>query len=496
MKTLRSLITPMLLAPFAALATPDTVGAQPPKPASPNVLFIVVDDLRPELSIYGRPVISPNFERLAKSGTVFEHAYCQQALCMPSRASVLTGRRPDTTRVYAFNPNFRASLPDVVTLPQHFKNHRYHTQALGKIFHKDDKQSWSAPLWRSDRPQYHSKRGLDVLRWIKEDFRRITFTWHLGEDATKTKRMGGLPWEAPEVPDNALREGHMTDQAIVLMNDLKQRPFFLAVGYHKPHLPFVAPKRYFDLYHRERINLADNPFPPRQVPACAMYNWNDLRHYYGVPKVGPMPDDLARELKRAYYACVTYVDAQIGRMIDELERLELRDNTIIIVWGDHGWQLGEHGMWDKHSNFETSTRAPLLISVPGQKAGRTEALVEFVDIFPTLCELCGLPAPEGLEGVSFAPLIDDPELAWKRAAFSQYPRVVPGYGPGMGHSMRTRRYRFTEWTVQETDFKAYELYDHQNDPQENNNLAHRPDLSALVKRLKTELHAGWRAARP
>ncbi len=485
-------------ASLAALAGAVIFGV-PQIPAAavrPNVLFVAIDDLRPELSVYGKPAITPTFDRLAASGTVFERAYCQQALCMPSRASLLTGRRPDTTGVYAFNPDFRAALPDVVTLPEHFKKHGYHTRALGKIFHNDDKRAWSVPLFKSRKPMYQSEKGRQVLEWIKEDWRRITFTWHLGNDKIKTKRMGGLPWEAPEVPDNELQDGDVNERAIAALRELKDQPFFLAVGYLKPHLPFVAPKKYFDLYDGVEIAPAPNPEPPRNVPQCAMYNWNDMRHYYGVPKVGPMPPALANDLKRAYYACVTYVDAMLGRLLDELDRLDLADNTIVIVWGDHGWQLGEHGMWDKHSTFETSARVPLLIRKPGQKPGRTDALVEFVDIYPTLAELCGLPKPDGLEGTSFAPLIQDPKRPWKPAAFSQYPREIPGYGYGMGRSIRTARHRFTEWTVPGTHFQEVELYDHAVDPGENVNLAADRGHEAVVETLRRRLHAGWRAALP
>lgn len=491
--------TTAILAAAIVLVGPSTGAAQTrgdPKDAKRNVLFIAVDDLRPELSIYGKKVISPNIDRLAASGTVFERAYCQEALCMPSRASLLTGRRPDTTKVYAFTVDFRDTLPDVVTLPEHFKNHGYHTRAFGKIFHKDDPRSWSVPLWRSRCAAYHTERGKQVLQYIKDDFRRITYTWTLGEGITKTKRAGGLPWEAPDVADNQLRDGDITDQVLGVLDTLEDGPFFLAVGYHKPHLPFIAPKKYFDLYDPGELSLAENPFPPEDVPRCAMYNWNDMRHYYGIPKVGPVSDEEARELIHAYYACVSYVDAQIGRLLEKLDALDLRKNTVVLLWGDHGWQLGEHGMWDKHSNFETSAHAPLVVSVPGQEAGRTDALVEFVDIFPSLCDFCGLPASDGLEGTSFAPLVADPNRPWKSAAFSQYPRVVPGHGRGMGHSMRTDRYRFTEWKVPGSDFSAYELYDHQNDPGENLNLANRTENAPLVRRLKQQLHAGWRGALP
>jgi arylsulfatase A-like enzyme len=485
----RTLLLALLI---AAPLQADTAAA----PRRPNVLFIAVDDLRPELGTYGSVVLSPHIDRLAASGTLFESAYCQEALCMPTRASLLTGRRPDTTRVYAFNRDFRESLPDVVTLPEHFKNHGYHTRAFGKVFHIDDPRSWSEPLWRSKQPEYHTQRGEQILQWIKEDYRRLTFTWELGDGYTKSKRMGGLPWEAPEVPDNALREGDMTQTVLGVIDEVKDKPFFLAVGYHKPHLPFIAPKKYFDLYDHNAIQTAKNPYPPKDAPAFAVYNFNDLRHYYGIPKIGPIGEEQSRDLIHAYYACVSYVDAQIGRLLARLDELDLRRNTIVILWGDHGWQLGEHGIWDKHTNFETSTHVPLIISVPGQKPGRTGALVEFVDIYPSLSELCSLPMPEGLEGTSFAPLVEKPDREWKRAAFSQFPRIIPGHGRGMGYSMRTQRYRFTEWLGEDRRPVAVELYDHQTDPGENVNIAGRAENRSLVEQLRTQLHAGWRAALP
>ena len=486
---MRSISTILL----ACLAATSTVAAPP------NVLFIVVDDLRPELGCYGKPVHSPHIDQLAREGVLFERAYVQCALCMPSRVSVFTGRRPDTTGVVDFSVRFRDVLGDVVTLPQHFKNNGYHAAAFGKVFHRDDVASWSEPLWQSNRQRYHTDFGKQVLTWMSEDHRRLTYVWDLGDGITKTKSPGGLPWEAADVPDTKLRDGHIADAAIAKMRELKNRPFFLAVGFHKPHLPFIAPKKYFDIYDRSKIDLAANPFPPRDAPKFATYNWNDLRHYYGIPDVGPVLDEQARDLKHAYYACVSFVDAQVGRLLNSLDTLGLTKNTIVVLWGDHGWQLGEHGMWDKHSNFETSTHAPLIVRVPEVKAARTSALVEFVDIFPTLCELCGLSLDHGLEGRSFVPLLSNPDRQWKSAAFSQYRRVIPGYGKvarGMGYSMRTDRYRFTEWTVAGTDFHADELYDHRLDPNENINLAVLSEHQQLLNRLRKKLHAGWENDEP
>lgn len=460
-----------------------------------NVLFIAVDDLRPELGCYGQPVKSPHIDQLASEGTVFERAYVQVALCMPSRISMLTGLRPDTTTSVDFTVRMRTALPDVVTLPQHFKNNGYHAAGFGKIFHNDDKASWSEPLFKSGRNEddYHTEFGTQVLKWIKEDHRRLTYVWDLGDGLTKTKRPGGLPWEAPTVPDNAMRDGQIADAAIAKMKQVDE-PFFLAVGFHKPHLPFIAPKKYFDLYDPEEIEPAKNPYPPIGAPKYATYNWNDLRHYYGIPDVGPVSPQQARELKHAYYACVSYTDAQVGRVLQQLDDLGLRERTVVVLWGDHGWQLGEHGMWDKHSNYETSTRVPLITRMPGIKPGRTSALVESVDIYPTLCELAGLTVDDSLEGHSFVPLLHDPDTKWKDAAFSQYRRVIPGYGKiarGMGYSMRTDRYRLTEWRVPGTDFREYELYDHQTDPGENENIANNSDNANLLKRLKARLAGGW-----
>ncbi len=461
-----------------------------------NVLFIAVDDLRPQLGCYGDELVkSPNIDRLAASGLVFARAYCQQAVCSPSRTSLLTGRRPDTTRVYDLQTHFRDTIPDVVALPQQFKAHGYHSQGFSKIYHGglDDKQSWSRPWWGPRRPQYASPEGTALMERLIAEAKAAGWD---GRDSRTRPR--GLPAEAPDVADNELADGATTDEAIRVLNEVRNEPFFLAAGYLKPHLPFVAPKRHWDLYDRDEFSLAPNPYPPKNAPLYALTNWGELRAYYGMPKQGPVTDEQARELIHGYYACASYTDAQVGRLMDELERLGLRDNTVIILWGDHGWQLGEHGIWCKHTNFETSVWSPLIISVPGQRsAGHTsDALVEFVDIYPSLCDICGVPLPQGLEGTSFKPLLDDPDRPWKKAAFSQYPRAIPGQGRGMGYSIRTDRYRFTEWSVPEKDFVEYELYDHEVDPQENTNIAGRPENAELVRELADLLHGGWQAALP
>jgi arylsulfatase A-like enzyme len=281
----------------------------------------------------------------------------------------------------------------------------------------------------------------------------------------------------------------------------EKQPFFLAVGFIKPHLPFVSPKKYWDLYDPAKIQLAPNKFRPKDAPDYAILPGGELRNYHGIPD-GSIPDDLARQLKHGYYAAVSYMDAQVGKVLDELDRLGLTKSTIIILWGDHGWKLGEHDAWCKHSTCENDANAPLILSLPGMKSAgqHTKALVEFVDIYPTLSDLAGLPLPPHLEGVSLKPLLDDPKRPWKTAAFSQYPRNGGKTDDGqlMGYSMRTERYRFTQWLNRADPSKvnAIELYDHQTDPQENQNIAARPENAALVKELTVKLATGWKAARP
>lgn len=473
-----------------------------------NVLFIAVDDLRPQLGCYGvTKMHTPNIDALAARGTLFNRAYCQQAVCSPSRTSLLTGRRPDTTRVYDLQTHFRLYLPDVVTLPQYFKQEGYFTQGFSKIYHGglDDPVSWSVPHWRPRGPAYLKPTTLAALQ---KERRRLQAQGKLRPTKVLKRdpktgiplkvwrprvRLRGPAWEDPDVPDPALPDGKTADRVIEALRTVKDRRFFLAAGFLKPHLPFVAPKKYYDLYPPGALTLADNPFPPKDCPQLALTNFGELRAYSDIPPVGPLDDKKALELIHGYYACTSYVDAQIGRVLTELDRLGLRRNTVVILWGDHGWQLGEHGLWCKHTNFEVAARAPLLCAAPGQRAAgaTTNALTEFVDIYPTLCDLCGLPLPAGLEGTSFAPLLDHPNRPWKKAAFSQYPR-----GRYMGYSMRTDRYRYTEWGLLGQPPVGVELYDHRTDPEENVNLAYRPENKDLVARLSMQLRRGWRAARP
>lgn len=456
-----------------------------------NVLFISVDDLRPTLGCAGDPIVqSPNLDALAARGMFFNRAYCQQAVCSPSRSSLLTGRRPDTTKVYDLVTHFRKALPDVVTLPQHFKQHGYHVQGFSKIYHGgyDDPPSWTVPHQIPKGVSSFGPQGQALLKKLRDQ----------APTPEEKDRVRGLPWEAPEVADDRLIDGATASMAIGAMEAAKDKPFFLAVGFLRPHLPFVAPKKYWDLYQESDFKLAGNPEPPKDAPKYAATTWGELRAYHGIPKTGPLTDDQARKMIHGYHASISYMDAQVGRLLEAVDRLGLREKTVVVLWGDHGWQLGEHGFWCKHTNYEVATRAPLIVSAPGMKAAgrKTDALVEFVDIFPSLAERCGLPAPAGVEGTSFVPLLDDPARPWKKGAISQYPRGVPGQGKVMGYALRTDRYRLVEWRAPSGSFVEHELYDLEKDPGENVNLARLPEHAGRVRDLSKLLSGGWKALAP
>ena len=460
----------------------------------PNVLFIAVDDLRPQLGCYGHEqMVTPHIDALAVRGLVFNRAYCQAAVCRASRLSILTGLRPDTTRIYTNGGRlFRSRFPNHVTLPQQFKNHGYHSQSIGKIFHGamkirskwNDPKSWSVPAWWPGPRYYYTPSGIATAQKV---FARKRPKRPLDEWVNDF--VLGPSYEIPEVADSVLYDGQVADHAIATLRKIHKKPFFLAVGFLKPHLPFIAPKKYWDLYPPDQVKPAQNQHPPKGSPKLALTNWNHPRSYTDIPRTGPMPPTLVPTLTRGYAACISYVDAQVGRVLKELDQLGLRKNTLIVLWGDHGFHLGENHIWGKATNFELSTRVPLIISAPKMKAtGHTAALVELVDLYPSLCELAGLSAPKNLEGKSMVPLLNDPDLVWKKAAFSQYPR-----GRVMGRSIRTSRWRFTRWS-EGNKTVATELYDHQNDPEGNENVASREDYAGLIEELNAQLDAGWRAS--
>jgi len=478
---LTAVVTPCVVSPACARAS-----------ARPNVLFIAVDDMNGEVACLGSEVaVTPNMDALAARGLLFRRAYCQQAVCNPSRASLMTGMRPDTLRVWNLRTHFRDTHPDVVTLPQHFKRHGYFAQGIGKLYHnwgkmmfEGDPDSWSVPQTYHYAPHFSD--------WYTEGEPR---------GAPAGKQNG--PTQCVDVPDEAYFDGRIAQEAIAALRAHKDEPFFLAVGFWKPHLPFNAPKPYWDLYDRDAIPGPRPPAPPTDAPEIALHNYRELRGYAGMPGEGPPTPEQVRELRHGYYAAISFVDAQIGKVIDALDELGLADNTIIVLWSDHGFHIGEHALWAKTSNFELNARVPLIISAPGMTRGRTtDALVELLDLYPTLVDLAGLPAPPWLEGVSLRPLFENPERQVREAALTQHPRP-PYYqdAPGaMGYSIRTPRYRYTEWRAfEDGDAVARELYDHEVDPIESVNLAADPamservrDLSALLERT---IHPAAGAAR-
>jgi iduronate 2-sulfatase len=390
----------------------------------PHVLFIAIDDLRPELGCYGSEIVkSPNIDRLAKEGRRFNRAYCQQSICGPSRASLMTGSRPDEIGIIENMAYFREVNPEIVTLPQHFIQNGYETVYCGKIYHgrmTDEQYSWSRkPAWNqiSSKPRpkpYGLKSNLDLLQ-----SNRIRMIEKYGEEGSRGL-VHGPAYESADVPDDYFVDGFSTQLAISTMKDhLKKKPnqpLFLALGFAKPHLNFVAPKKYWDLYDREEIKIATQVDQPNGGAATGLHASFELRTRHGIPKSGPIGEELAKTLLHGYYACVSYVDAQIGLMLEALEERGRRDNTIIVVWGDHGWHLGEMGIWGKATNYEIATRVPLIFWTPkmNDRGKGSNALVELVDLYPTLCELAGLAKPNHLAGKSLVSQLDNPECPRKK----------------------------------------------------------------------------------
>ncbi len=456
-------------------------SAQAAEKRPPNVLFIGSDDLRTELNCYGRSHIhSPNIDRLASEGVLFERAYVQQAVCAASRASLLTGCRPDTTGAdYPYSEYFvEQFLPQHPSLPSYFHQRGYFTRTLGKIHH-----SYSEDFSEPDFP------GKGEGNYATEESRQ-----------KMPGKKYGAAFEMADVADNSYRDGIIADEAVATMRRAAKgsAPFFLAVGFHKPHLPFCAPKKYWDLYPADTVGLAPNPEHPQDSPAYSTWHY-ELGYYSGPSDRGAkqVPEDYAKTLRRGYYACVSYMDAQVGRILDELESLGLSKNTIVMFWGDNGFHLGEQGTWCKETNFELDTHVPLIVRAPGVNANRRcPALVEYVDLFPTVTELADLPRPDYLEGTSLSPLLQEPQRAWKKAAFSQFPR-----GIREGYAIRTDHHRYVEWWNKNEDgsrveIAARELYDSSADPMETKNIAGLPENKELVAQLSAQLASGWRGALP
>ncbi len=476
-----------------------------------NILFISVDDLKPKLNVYGHDFIhSPHMDRLANTGILFTHAYCQQAICAPSRASFLTGLRPDSTRVYDLNTDVRENLPDVVTIPQYFKERGYATRGWGKLQHypgrgreldlrtdgSNESYAWTEGWNKGGLKDYANEDNILYTemrdRWAEETgltgLERYLFT-------------RGPSVEISDVADTVYADGHMTMELITALKEKSSsgEPFFYAIGYIRPHLPFSAPRKYWDLYDRNEIALPGFREMPEGAPNFAFQDSWELRNYPDIPPRGePIPEEKQLELLHGYYASVSFVDAQIGRILDVLDETGLSENTAIVLFGDHGYHLGDHGMWCKHTNFEQANHSALIFRHPQRFSGTVVSRpVELLDMFPTLVDFTGMDMPEMMQGKSFVPLMENPEGEWKPFALSQYPRYIHGDPNGMGYSIRTERYRYTEWVVNAewdgtnyshpapgNEIVATELYDYKLDYEETRNFADDPDYADVVEKMQ------------
>ena len=435
----------------------------------PNILFIAIDDLRPELGCYGKKeILSPHIDKLASTGTLFNRAYCQVAVCGASRASLMTGLRPTWQRFVKYNTISDKDAPGVLTLPQELKQNGYHCLSNGKIFHhKDDtaERSWSENPW-------------------KPDIGGSSFLDPKSESMIGGNKKRGPIWEAPNVAENAYPDGQIAEKTIEDLKRIKEmnKPFFLACGFLKPHLPFYAPKKYWDLYDRTSLVLAKNQFRPKNAPE--VLKGSSEVHSYHNRGMKYNSEEWHRACLHGYYACVSYVDAQIGRIINKLDELNLRKNTVIILWGDHGWHLGEHNFWGKHNVMHLSSRSPLIVSTPRGRPNQTcDRLVEFVDIYPTLLDLAGIKsANKGLQGTSFKILLQRPRSLWKKAAFSRY---------GPANSVVTPKFNYIQYRSGEKM-----LFDLISDPDENINIAGDPKRKSTLNLHSKILGAGWTQALP
>lgn len=517
----------------------NTVIAQKKQATKPNILFIAVDDLKPLLGCYGNTLVkSPNIDRLAKMATVFDKNYCQQAICGPTRASIMTGTRPDATKIWNLTTQMREANPNTLTLPQYLITQGYTTSGIGKIYHPSsaiggvDPLSWSIPYLKSKESDFPAEFGIPAngQYQLPETKDRMTpeiiaerkkQSKDLAANDENPKSIKGPSTECMDVPDNAYQDGVNAllakEQIIKLSKDNK--PFFMAVGFSKPHLPFVASKKYWDLYKREEMPIAPFQEHSKNGPLIAYHQSGELRNYLDIPEFATLPADSLRiglqlekqrELIHGYHAAISYMDAQVGILLNTLEELGTLDNTIIVLWGDHGWHLGDHDLWHKHTNFEQATRAPLIIAGPGIKAGKTSSLTEFVDVFPTICDLAGISIPKNLDGKSLKPLMLNNKTKGKEYSISQYPRklkklemIKKGYTDAkmMGYSLRTDQYRYTIWMnnftskdiFNESQVYASEMYDYVKDPLEKINVVNDKNYTSISASLKSKMIAFFKS---
>ncbi len=482
---------PLLL--LSALASTVIAPAGAAEKARPNVLLILVDDLKPAIGSYGdRLAKTPNIDRLAARGLQFDLAYCNQAVCAPSRLNLLIGSRSTSTGLYSLGNNLREFIPGAVTLPQHFERHGYRAESLGKVFHighgnRGDPQSFSVPHFKDKVIEYALPESTGGRLTREEAFFENAET---GVPIRELPR--GAAWENPDVPDDRYADGRVAAEAVRRLRAAKERaqPFLLAVGFVRPHLPFSAPKKYWDLHDRAAFALAAHTTVPAGAPPYAPKPpLGELNNYTPLPERPPVDEETQRSLIHGYYASASYVDAQIGRVLDALRELRLEENTIVVLWGDHGFSLGTHGLWTKHTNYEEANRIPLILAGPGVTRGaRTRLPAETVDIFPTLAELAGIPRPSGpqpIDGTSLAPVARDPAAGIKDHVYHAFPRTKQGREV-IGRAIRTERYRLVEWKAPGADAATaeYELYDYEADPRESENRAARePQTVARLREI-------------
>lgn len=468
-----------------ALAVTTTHAAE-----KPNVLLILVDDLKPTLGCYGDPVAkSPNIDRLAKRGMQFDLAYCNQAVCAPSRFTLMLGAHSTSTGLYGLGSQLRQRIPDAVTMPQFFARHGYRTESLGKVFHighgnNGDPASFSVEHFHDKVIEYADPASTDGGKLTREE------AYFTNQQLGRIRELPrGAAFESPDVADDAYADGRVAAETVKRLSaagkrrDAEGTPFFIVTGFARPHLPFSAPKKYWDLYDPAKLLMPAIDKLPVDAPAVAGKTNGELANYKPVPANGVVDEALGRQLTHGYYASVSYVDAQIGKVLDELDRLKLADSTLVVLWGDHGFHLGDHGYWTKHTNYEQATRIPLLIAGPGAKPGATRQLAESVDVYPTLAELAGLPAPAGpqpIDGKSLVPVLRDPLARVRDHAYHVYPNRK------LGRAIRTERYRLVEWRNADdaAESAELELYDYQADPNETRNIAAKePETVAKLRAI-------------
>ncbi len=518
---------------MSLFAFPAISNGQKQTVKKPNILFIAIDDLKPVLGCYGNELVkTPNIDRLAARGTVFMQNYCQQAVCGPTRASIMTGMRPDHTGIWDLKTRMRDVHPDILSLPQYFISQGYETHGIGKVYDPRcvdkelDGPSWSVPYHDADDSDYASGYGRPALgryqlaetRAIADKYINEGLAQGMNKSEANTYATGFIrpSVECIDVPDNAYGDGANALKAKEILIELQKenKPFFFATGFAKPHLPFVAPKKYWDFYNREDMPLAPFQEHAKNGPEIAYHSSGELRAYSDIPplisftdqKTGiGLPVDKQKELIHGYYAAISYTDAQLGILLDALDSLGLTDNTIIVLWGDHGWHLGDHDLWCKHTNFEQAARAPLIISSPWISPSQSDSQTEFVDVFPTLCDLAGVQIPSHLDGKSLVPVMKNPSEKVKEFSVSQYPRSADfgeqgrlGYSVGkfMGYSIRTEQYRYVIWMrnnyrsyepFDENLIAARELYDYKADPNETENVVDKIEYAKVTKEMDKKM---------